>query len=329
MGGGEGSARRRPRARIDNGIPGTKHSNKAFAFINRAPAAASGRPAGGGVRRRSAAGAPHLPGRAAPPHASDAPRAAPAPTRRRRRRASGYLARLLPDPGPGPRGAAGGMEGVGRSQCPGGSGHALRCPFPGSEPPTALASGPRPCPPPPALPAVVAGAQNGRQREGFGDAGAARGCEARELLPRRVARPPPCAEPARPPPSPALAAGDSSVVTGFPLGSAWGLHRRSRKCAVPGPLPCSEEAVRGGVSGPPARPHPWSCVKCGLLPGGHREPQTPGDWGAGVSVWGEGGAAFPTFRARTVLLPLKGISAEAWLVCINFCRPPTAVLPTP
>ncbi|XP_044906116.1 translation initiation factor IF-2-like [Felis catus] len=72
-GGGEGSARRQPRegageARrsVDNGIPGTKHNNKAFAFINRAPAAASGSPAGGGVRRRSAAEAPHHPPQVGP-----------------------------------------------------------------------------------------------------------------------------------------------------------------------------------------------------------------------------------------------------------------------
>lgn len=52
-------------------------------------------------------------------------------------------------------------------------------------------------------------------------------------------------DPSRPPLNPALAAGDSSTVTLFPLGPAWGLHRRSRKCAVPGPLPCSETRPRG------------------------------------------------------------------------------------
>lgn len=52
-------------------------------------------------------------------------------------------------------------------------------------------------------------------------------------------------DPSRPPLNPALAAGDSSTVTLFPLGPAWSLHRRSRKCAVPGPLPCSETRPRG------------------------------------------------------------------------------------
>lgn len=205
-GGGEGSARRQPRegageARrcVDNGIPGTKHNNKAFAFIKRAPAAASGSPAGGGVRRRSAAEAPHPPGRAALP---DASRSHGAP----RRPPGGGAARLgarrvsSPSPGPVPRGSGtrgrrprARRKGWGGGSVPGGSGHPLgraSSPLPGVRAPrTRLAPGSRPCPW--ALRAFAAGAEKGRRREGFGAAGAARGREACALLSRPLALPPP------------------------------------------------------------------------------------------------------------------------------------------
>lgn len=72
--------------------------------------------------------------------------------------------------------------------------------------------------------------------------------------------------------NPALAAGDSSTVTLFPLGPAWGLHRRSRKCAVPGPFPCSETRPWVFLRYPP----PSLCCGRGLEC--LREPQTPRDW---------------------------------------------------
>lgn len=109
--------------------------------------------------------------------------------------------------------------------------------------------------------------------------------------------------PLQAPPNRVLAAGDSLVVTLFPLGSAWGLHRRSRKCAVPGPLPCSETRPRGCfLDSPHPQPQLWSWLKCGFLPFilQQRELQPPRGWRAG-GLWGKGeGSPAPSpFSVRT------------------------------
>ncbi|XP_040343780.1 glutamate receptor ionotropic, NMDA 2D-like [Herpailurus yagouaroundi] len=191
------------------------------------------------------------------------------------------------------------------------SGHPLgrpSSPLPGVRAPrTRPAPGSRPCPW--ALRAFAAGAEKGRRREGFGAAGAARGRRFALTPCRRASArlPPPRADPSRPPPSPALAAGDSSVVTQFPLGSAWGLHRRSRKCAVPGALPCSETRPRGCFLEPHPLPPPASSGVLGEVwtPSLYSlawRTSDPRDWRGGGG-WGEGRAAPPppVFQAHTVL----------------------------
>lgn len=137
---------------------------------------------------------------------------------------------------------AGGMGEMGRKEWPG----RLAVPAPlGGQPPQDAPSAAREPPgtrrlvldPAPRLRwPLPCGVGKGRGEKGFGNAvwhedGRVR--SAGTPAPTPAARIPP-----RPPPNPSLAAGDSSTVTLFPLGPAWGLHRRSRKYAVPGPLPC-------------------------------------------------------------------------------------------
>ena len=124
-----GSARRRRRERTDNGVPGTENNNKAFAFVSRAPAAASGSRAAGGARHAARPGLRT---------AQVGPRAG-----------SAYLARLLPVPaGPGCEVQSRGRDGRGGEE---GGPERSRPPAPAREAPEGRrpadpASGARPCP---------------------------------------------------------------------------------------------------------------------------------------------------------------------------------------
>lgn len=225
-GGGKGGARRGHREPTDNGIPGTKNNNQVFAFISRVPAAASGSRAEGGARHGARPGLRT---------AQVGPRAG-----------SAYLSRLLPVPRRVPSGSARRSsksrvrwEGWGRrraremtatSSHPGG---------PRGSEPSCLSPGALPC---------LWGARLSRGAEralGTLAPHQDRRCAFRSYALFHALRQHPA--PASPlvhgplegSPNPAPA-----TITQFPLGRARGLHWRSRKCAVPGPFPCSETAPR-------------------------------------------------------------------------------------
>lgn len=190
-------------------------------------------PSGRRRAARSAPGAPHCPGRAA-------------------RRLCVSLAGI-PGPPAGPQRVrearfkvAGEMGGVGKKEGPGDHGHQLPPRGPRGSEPRCLSPGALPC---------LWGARLSRGAEralGTLAPHQDRRLEfcSHALSPALRQHPAPASRLVRGPlevsPNPAPAAGDSRTVTQFPLGRARGLHRRSRKCAVPGPFPCSVTGLRGG-----------------------------------------------------------------------------------